>query len=52
MFDSSKKRLDHRDLWMDNLLFHGNRVSAVLDFDRRKYDYPQLDVDRAIMSGA
>ena len=41
----------HRDLWVDNLLFKGNQVSAVLDFDRLKYDYPQLDVARAVISG-
>jgi homoserine kinase type II len=34
----------HRDLWADNLLFIENRVSAVLDFDRFRYDYPCLDV--------
>jgi homoserine kinase type II len=42
----------HRDLWVDNLLFKEKKVSAVLDFDRMKYDYPQLDVARAIISGA
>ncbi|MFD2045678.1 phosphotransferase [Ornithinibacillus salinisoli] len=42
----------HRDFWVDNLLFTNDHVSAVLDFDRMKYDYPQLDVARVIMSGA
>ncbi|MCM3784804.1 phosphotransferase [Neobacillus mesonae] len=42
----------HRDLWVDNLLFHEDRLSAILDFDRLDYDYPQLDVARAIMSCA
>ncbi|WP_318614598.1 phosphotransferase [Sporosarcina sp. YIM B06819] len=42
----------HRDLWVDNLLFKEKKVSAILDFDRMKYDYPQLDVARAVMSGA
>ncbi|CAM4004614.1 phosphotransferase [Lederbergia lenta] len=42
----------HRDLWMDNLLFKGNKITAILDFDRLKYDYPQLDIARAILSGA
>ncbi|OAB32459.1 homoserine kinase [Paenibacillus macquariensis subsp. defensor] len=42
----------HRDLWVDNLLFHENKVSSVLDFDRLNYDYPELDVARAIMSWA
>lgn len=40
----------HRDLWVDNLLFHDNRLTAILDFDRLRYDYPQLDVARAVIS--
>lgn len=42
----------HRDLWVDNLLFKEKHISAVLDFDRLKYDFPPLDVARAIISGA
>lgn len=42
----------HRDLWVDNLLFDNNRLTAILDFDRLKYDYPQLDVARAVISCA
>ncbi|MBS4191887.1 phosphotransferase [Bacillus sp. FJAT-49705] len=42
----------HRDLWVDNILFHDRELSAVLDFDRMKYDFPQLDVARAVISGA
>ncbi|WNR42937.1 phosphotransferase [Paenibacillus roseipurpureus] len=42
----------HRDLWVDNLLFDDKRLTAILDFDRLKYDYPQLDVARAVMSCA
>lgn len=42
----------HRDLWVDNLLFDDNRLTAILDFDRLKYDYPQLDVARAVLSCA
>jgi len=42
----------HRDLWVDNLLFNGNQLSAILDFDRFAFDYPELDIARAIMSGA
>ena len=41
----------HRDLWVDNLLFEGNDLTAILDFDRFGYDYPELDVARAIISG-
>ncbi|MCJ7843123.1 phosphotransferase [Lederbergia sp. NSJ-179] len=42
----------HRDLWVDNVLFRGSHVSAILDLDRLKFDYPQLDVARAVISGA
>ncbi|WP_042197195.1 phosphotransferase enzyme family protein [Paenibacillus camerounensis] len=42
----------HRDLWADNLLFNDNGLTAILDFDRLKYDYPQLDVARAVISCA
>ncbi|MGV3465941.1 MAG: phosphotransferase [Heyndrickxia sp.] len=42
----------HRDLWVDNLLFNGDQLSAILDFDRFAFDYPELDIARAIMSGA
>jgi len=53
--DSFSKRTAgwaHGDLWVDNLLFMNNKVSAVLDFDRLNYNYPELDVARAIMSWA
>ncbi|CAM3678986.1 phosphotransferase [Marinicrinis lubricantis] len=42
----------HRDLWSDNVLFLGGEVSAILDFDRSSWDYPELDVARAVMSWA
>ena len=42
----------HRDLWVDNVLFIGNQLSAILDFDRVAYDYLELDIGRAIMSGS
>jgi homoserine kinase type II len=40
----------HRDLWLDNILFDRGSVSAILDFDRLRYDYLELDVARVIMS--
>lgn len=52
VFDLNATGWSHRDLWADNLLFTEDRVSAVLDFDRLKYDYPQLDAARAVLSGA
>ncbi|MCM2677333.1 phosphotransferase [Alkalicoccobacillus plakortidis] len=42
----------HRDLWFDNLLFEDQQLTAILDFDRLGYDYPDLDVARAVIAGA
>lgn len=42
----------HRDVWVDNLLFRPAGVAAILDFDRLNYDYPQLDIARAVISCA
>lgn len=49
-FLSSKQAWVHRDLWVDNLLFNENQVSAILDFDRLNFDYLELDVARVILS--
>ncbi|MCE5171145.1 phosphotransferase [Paenibacillus profundus] len=51
-FSECKTGWAHRDLWVDNLLFHKDRVSAVLDFDRLHFEYPEIDVARAILSCA
>jgi homoserine kinase type II len=40
----------HRDLWVDNVLFTSNSVTAILDFDRMNYDYLELDIGRIIIS--
>lgn len=40
----------HRDLWVDNLLFSGDYISAILDFDRMNYDFLELDIGRLIIS--
>jgi homoserine kinase type II len=42
----------HWDFWVENLLFSSDQVTAVLDFDRVKTVYPELDVARAVMSCA
>ncbi|WP_175482250.1 phosphotransferase enzyme family protein [Thermoflavimicrobium dichotomicum] len=42
----------HQDLWMDNILFQGNLISGILDFDRLNYGYPDLDIARVLLSGA
>lgn len=51
-FETVETGWAHRDLWMDNLLFSAHGLSAILDFDRMRYDYPKLDIARAIISGA
>lgn len=40
----------HRDLWTDNILFKENGMSAILDFDRMHYDYPEMGIARALLS--
>ncbi|MFE1245441.1 phosphotransferase [Fictibacillus sp. NPDC058756] len=40
----------HRDLWVDNILFSMDSVTAILDFDRMNYDYLELDIGRIIIS--
>ncbi|GAA4830715.1 hypothetical protein GCM10023310_04770 [Paenibacillus vulneris] len=40
----------HWDLWVDNLLFNEDSLSAILDFDRLSFIYPEFDISRAILS--
>jgi homoserine kinase type II len=42
----------HWDLWVDNLLFNGTAVAGIVDFDRMAVAYPEIDIARAILSGA
>lgn len=42
----------HLDLWADNLLFEGDALGAIVDFDRVRYSFPALDLGRAVLSGA
>jgi len=42
----------HLDLWADNLLFQGDALAAIVDFDRVRYSFPALDLGRAVLSGA
>ena len=44
--------IGHEDFTPDNMLFFGNEVSAILDFDRSQYGYRLHDVGRAILSFA
>lgn len=40
----------HLDLWVDNLLFHEDELSGIVDFDRVRYSFPAIDIGRAILS--
>ncbi|RED86502.1 phosphotransferase [Cohnella phaseoli] len=51
MFQSCEEGWVHWDLFVDNILFHSNYVSAILDFDRMHFIYPEFDISRAILSG-
>lgn len=42
----------HLDLWVDNLLFSSDELTAIVDFDRARYSYPILDIGRAMLSCA
>lgn len=51
-FDRLETGIGHEDFTPDNMLFSGNEVSAILDFDRSQYGYCLHDVGRAILSFA
>ncbi|MBP1967864.1 phosphotransferase enzyme family protein [Paenibacillus aceris] len=42
----------HWDLWADNLLLHENGAVTIVDFDRMDVAYPEIDIARAVLSGA
>lgn len=42
--------ITHKDFAIDNILFVGDRVSAVLDFDTANYNFPHRDIGRALLS--
>ncbi|XEC94330.1 phosphotransferase [Paenibacillus tarimensis] len=50
IFSPCEKGWVHWDLWVDNLLFNENSLSAILDFDRLSYIYPEFDISRPILS--
>ena len=50
-FAQCEKGWAHWDLFVDNILFKSNRVSAILDFDRMHYVYPEFDISRPLLSG-
>jgi homoserine kinase type II len=51
-FDRCRLGWTHWDCHFDNFLFVNERVAAILDFDRMRYVYPDLDVARALLSGS
>jgi homoserine kinase type II len=52
IFSECQQGWAHSDLWCDNVLFFSDRISAILDFDRLQYIYPELDIARALLSFA
>ncbi|MGP4108621.1 phosphotransferase [Virgibacillus sp. L01] len=50
IFSQCEKGWGHWDLFVDNILFKTNSVSAILDFDRMHYVYPEFDISRPILS--
>lgn len=50
MFSQCEKGWVHWDLFVDNILFDTDRVSAILDFDRMHYVYLEFDISRPILS--
>lgn len=52
IFQASQPGWAHSDLWCDNVLFYNDSLSAIIDFDRFQYIYPELDLSRAILSFA
>lgn len=49
-FESCKEGYAHWDLWVDNLLFYPDKVASILDFDRMRFVFPELDIARVILS--
>jgi homoserine kinase type II len=50
IFDECRKGWAHWDMQLHNVLFDGQDLSAILDFDRMRFVYPDLDVARATLS--
>jgi len=48
-FERLPKGIAHEDFSADNMLFEGERLSAILDFDRSLYTYVWHDAGRALL---
>lgn len=52
IFDACPVGWLHWDLWVDNILVSEQGLDGIVDFDRMTMAYPEIDVARAILSGA
>ncbi|MDR6549884.1 homoserine kinase type II [Paenibacillus qinlingensis] len=52
IFEESRIGWTHWDLWADNVIVDENKIAGIVDFDRMAVAYPEIDVARAILSGA
>ncbi|MDF2668095.1 MAG: hypothetical protein K0R67_401 [Paenibacillus sp.] len=50
VFSNCERGWGHWDLFVDNLLFTHDSLSAILDFDRMHFVYPEFDISRPILS--
>lgn len=50
IFSDCEKGWGHWDLFVDNILFNANSVSAIHDFDRMNFVYPEFYISRPILS--
>lgn len=48
-FERLPKGIAHEDFTFDNILFHENGVSCILDFDRNQYSFVWHDIGRALL---
>ncbi|MBM7568588.1 phosphotransferase enzyme family protein [Paenibacillus sacheonensis] len=51
-FEQCKAGWLHWDLWVDNIVLHARGVAGIVDFDRMAFAYPEIDIARAVLSGA
>ncbi|WP_274365903.1 phosphotransferase [Paenibacillus thermotolerans] len=50
IFLNCERGWGHWDLFVDNILFTQDSLSAILDFDRMHFVYPEFDISRPILS--
>ena len=48
-FERLPKGIAHEDFTFDNILFHENGISCILDFDRNQYSFVWHDIGRALL---